>query len=69
MAGGVLAATVDGLGLPQPIGAIGLILFLLGTTIVAILGVQYSRATGRSIPRSAWFGIRAAFRWLWFFLP
>jgi hypothetical protein len=69
MAGGVLVATVDGLGLPQPVGAVGLILFLLGTTIVAILGVQYGRAKGQSIPRSVRFGLRAACRWLWFFLP
>jgi VIT1/CCC1 family predicted Fe2+/Mn2+ transporter len=69
MVGGVLGAITDALGLPLAIGLVGLALFVAGTVTAGALAVHYSRATGQSVPRSIWLGIRTAVRWLYFFMP
>ena len=69
ISGGLLLTAAELVPLPRAVSVIGLGWLLVGGAIVAVLGVRYGRASGRSILGSAWFALRAVVRWLWFFMP
>ena len=56
-------------GIPAALGAIALLLFLVGWVTAVFAAVVDARRNDRTVPEALWGGFKTVFTWLFWFMP